>query len=299
MAVVKSNSSIELLRICAVILIIFTHTRHNLTSDSIFYFIIEKLPTYGTAILSIISGYLYYTVSRKKENIFHKKIKSLAIPYLIANCSVLILVLITNFIFDYNALNRLEYNYTLITEGILTLNEPPINPPTYFIRDIFVLFCILSLFTQREFRTLYILIPLLIFGVLVLRIDVVILFVTGILYARLKESIKKEIWVILLGIVTIFVGVMFPDYLKFPVSLLLFVLLIDLRFNFYNTGRYSYLLHLYHSPIIVISYPIISLFIQDTILNVIAQILLALTVVFLLYLLTKKYKFLHVLSGGR
>ena len=66
---------IELVRLIAVILITFTHTRNNLESGFT-YFIVEELPKYGTAILSIISGYLYYTISRHKAGLFDKKIKS-------------------------------------------------------------------------------------------------------------------------------------------------------------------------------------------------------------------------------
>ena len=84
------NKSIELIRIIAVILITFTHTRNSLT-EGVNYFIIEQLPPYGTAILSIISGYLFYSVTKNKDRIFQKKIKSLAIPYLIANFSVLLI----------------------------------------------------------------------------------------------------------------------------------------------------------------------------------------------------------------
>ena len=130
---------IELVRLIAVILITFTHTRNNLESGFT-YFIVEELPKYGTAILSIISGYLYYTISRHKTGLFDKKIKSLVIPYLIANFSILFLVLIFNYGFGYNPLNRLSYDWSIVLEGLFSLNSPPINPPTYFIRDIFILF---------------------------------------------------------------------------------------------------------------------------------------------------------------
>jgi hypothetical protein len=83
--------SIELIRLLAVILITFTHTRHQL-DEGLLYFVVEKLPTYGTVILSIVSGYLYVSISRHKPNIFYRKIKSLAIPYLIANLSILTIV---------------------------------------------------------------------------------------------------------------------------------------------------------------------------------------------------------------
>ena len=129
--------SIELIRLVAVILITFTHTRNDLQSGYIF-FVVEKMPTFGTAILSIVSGYLYYSVSLKKK-IFIKKIKTLLIPYLIANISVIIIVFSTILLLDYNPLNRLSLDSSLILEGIFSLNSPPINPPTYFIRDIFII----------------------------------------------------------------------------------------------------------------------------------------------------------------
>jgi fucose 4-O-acetylase-like acetyltransferase len=106
--------SIELIRLVAVILITFTHTRNDLQSGYIF-FVVEKLPTFGTAMLSIVSGYLYYSVSLKKK-IFIKKIKTLLIPYLIANISVIIIVFSTILLLDYNPLNRLSLDSSLILE---------------------------------------------------------------------------------------------------------------------------------------------------------------------------------------
>lgn len=114
------KSSIEFIRILAVILIAFTYTRNNLT-EGFTYYLFEIITTYGTAVLSIISGYLYFEITRKKEHLFWNKCKSLALPYLIANVSILILVLFCNYVLGYNALNRLTYDYTLITEGVLLL----------------------------------------------------------------------------------------------------------------------------------------------------------------------------------
>src|SRR5690554_6565774 len=108
------NPSIELIRLIAVIQIVFTHTRHDLDSG-LAYVIVEGVPTFGTAILSIISGYLYFKVSRKGNNIIQKKIKSLAIPFLIANISVLLLVFLFNYVFGYNVLNRLSFDLSIIT----------------------------------------------------------------------------------------------------------------------------------------------------------------------------------------
>ncbi len=292
------NSSIELIRLIAVILIVFTHTRNDL-EKGVAYFIIEKIPTFGTAILSIVSGYLYYKVSRRREKLFQKKIKSLVVPYLIANLSVLTLVVLLNYIFGYNALNRLAFDSVIITDGIFALNSVPINPPTYFIRDIFILFSFIALFTQKELKALLIIIPFMMFGTLILRLDVAFLFLTGVLYAKVKDRFKKIYLVFLLVLLTFISAVYFPDYLKFPVTSLIFVLLVDIQFNFFNTGKYSYLLHLYHSPIIVVSYPLISIFIQNYLLRVIAQIIIALASVYVIFLIVKRVRFLGILTGNR
>lgn len=292
------KSSIEFIRLIAVILIVFTHTRNEL-ENGIAYFIVERIPTFGTAILSIISGYLYFEISRHKPFLFFRKIKSLAIPYLIANISVLILVLIAYYVFGFDTLNRLSFDFSLITEGIFSFNSPPINPPTYFIRDIFIIFSIIALITQKEFKTLFVIIPFLLLGALVLRLDVAFLFLIGILYSKYKNNIDKKILIITALIISIIVSVFYNDFLKFPFSFLVFILLINIQLPFLNTGRFSYLLHLYHSPIIVISYPILSSFIENPIIKIVAQILMAIFFVYLLFLITKKYTFLKILSGGR
>ena len=95
------KGNIELLRIVCVVLLVFTHTRHNF-EDGIMHFILYDLPKYGTLILSIISGYLYYSISRKNKNLFEKKIRSLAIPFLFANLSVVIIVSVIFVFFDLN-----------------------------------------------------------------------------------------------------------------------------------------------------------------------------------------------------
>jgi len=292
------KSSIELIRLIAVILITFTHTRNNL-ENGITYNLIEKLPLFGTAILSLISGYLYYTVSRKKKKLFNKKIKTLAIPYLIANISVLLVVLITNFIFEYNTLNRLTYDSSLILEGIFALNSPPINPPTYFIRDIFLIFSIIALISQKEYKSLIILLPFILFGTIILRFDVASLFLIGVLFGRFKNEINKKILLFSTIIFVIISALWIPTYLKFPISFLIFIIAIDFEFKFYNTGRYSYLLHLYHSPIIVITYPLLSVLIDNFLLLIITQIVLAITTVYILFAMTRKYQILKILSGGR
>ena len=289
---------IELVRLIAVILITFTHTRNNLESGFT-YFIVEELPKYGTAILSIISGYLYYTISRHKAGLFDKKIKSLVIPYLIANFSILFLVLIFNYGFGYNPLNRLSYDWSIVLEGLFSLNSPPINPPTYFIRDIFILFSIIALITQKEWKALLVLIPFDLFGKLIIRWDIAFLFVSGIIYAMASERLNKNILLSICGLSIVVVVLFFDAYLKFPVALFLFMLTVDLKIKYLNTGRFSYLLHLYHSPVMVITYPVISYLISDITLRVVTQIIWAIAMAYLLFLTTKKIPALKILSGGR
>ena len=292
------NPSIELIRLIAVILITFTHTRHDLSSG-LLYTIVEKIPTYGTAILSIISGYLYYTVSKDKNNLWLSKIKSLLIPYLIANIGVLLLVLFANYVLGYNSLNRLSYDFRLITEGIFALNSPPINPPTYFIRDIFMVFSVIELLTKRNYYTLIVILPVLIWGTLFLRLDVVLLFGCGCLYSYYKPLINHYWLIYGLILTTALFGWAFIGWMKFPVALLLFVLMADWKVNIGRTGRYSYLLHLYHSPIIVISFPIINKYIHFVPLNIFSQIMVAIAGAYLLYILVQRNQYLRILSGGR
>ncbi len=291
------NSSIELIRLVAVILITFAHTRHDLQSGYVF-FVVEKLPTFGTAILSIVSGYLYYTVSLKKK-IFIKKIKTLLVPYLIANISVLIIVFLTTSLLDYNPLNRLSLDSSLILEGIFSLNSPPINPPTYFIRDILIIFSIISLISHKEFKSLIILVPVILFGTLLLRLDIAVLFIIGLLFGHFKKSVNKNLLISITFVVLILILFFLPGYLKFPISFLIFISVIDFEFNFYNTGRYSYLLHLYHSPIMVVSYPFLNSLIDNMLLKVLLQIFISFSFVYLLFIATTKFKRMRILSGGR
>jgi len=294
------KQNIELLRLIAVTLIVFTHTRHNFESG-VFYFVIEKIPTFGTMVLSIISGYLYWSISRNKKKLFEKKVKSLLVPYFIANSSVIVLVLISNYVFGYNALNRLSFDYTLLTEGLLSLNSPPVNPPTYFVRDIFIVFVLAELLFKKNFKMLFIIIPLAFFGKLILRYDVLIAFIIGAFIAQYYVYVLKYkktiISIALLFLVLTFIY--FPFQSKFFIAIIAFVSVTNLNFKFVEVGGYSYLLHLYHSPVIVILYPVLSIFITNPYFLVIIQIILALFFCYLLYLFTRKFKFFKILSGGR
>ncbi|MBR8537083.1 hypothetical protein KDU71_16035 [Carboxylicivirga sediminis] len=289
------KGSIELMRIIAVILITFTHTRHNIESGY-FYFLFEKIPTYGTPVLSLISGYLFWNKTRYKHNIFNTKVASLLIPYLIANTLVLVPVLIANYL-GFNYLNRLDYNYTLITEGILSLNSPPINPPTYFIRDIFILFVMLELFLKRNFKMLLIIIPILLFGKIFLRWDIVVMFLFGSLIANFEKHLKLSI------AIQIFFGAFmyfkFPELLRFSIAGLIFSFLITIPISMPKTGGFSYLLHLYHSPVIVFLFPIISIFTVEQITSVFIQVFVSIVLIGIFYVVTIKNNRLRILTGNR
>src|SRR5690606_10440835 len=99
----------------------FTHTRHSITPESsLTYFIVEELPTIGTVLLSIVSGYLYRKVSFDKPRIFSNKVKTLLIPILIAILVVLTIVLVANYCFDIYFLISHTIDISLLNEELLT-----------------------------------------------------------------------------------------------------------------------------------------------------------------------------------
>lgn len=290
--------NIELIRLLAVLLITFTHTRHEFAEGTA-HFILEELPTYGTLILSLISDYLYWIITREKSDLVRKKIRSLLIPFLIANASVLLLVVIAYYGFGFNYLNRLSFDYHLLTEGLLSLNTEPINPPTYFIRDIFVVFCLVDLFLNRNLKMLLFLVPLYFFGSVLIRIDILFLFIVGCALGHVGPKVHKG-YLATASVALLLVAFLLAGaYVKHALAILLFILIYDLKINFVDAGGYSYLLHLYHSPVMVVSYPLILMVTVNPYIAVVAQILLALGAAYALYRLTRKYPRLKVMSGGR
>lgn len=292
------KGSIELIRLIAIILIAFTHTRYNIDNTTELL-IIKTLPTIGTSILSVISGYLFWKYTKNSDHIFQKKVKSLLIPYIIANLVVLIPSIILHNIFNINLLNRLEFNYKLITEGLFSLNSPPINPPTYFVRDLFVIYSIIAILFNKNWKLLLFLIPVIIFGKLILRYDILILFVSGILIARFEKYISNKYIIILLFFLSVITIVLLPEYQRYLTSITIFLIMTRFEINFPYTGGFTYLLHLYHTPIIVISYPFIVRFIPNSFLNVIIQVLISVAIITILYMLSRKCKILKILSGSR
>ncbi|QYJ69339.1 acyltransferase family protein [Flavobacterium litorale] len=291
------NYPIEFMRVAGVILITFTHIRHDFT-EGVTYQILEVLPTYGTLLLSVVSGYLF-CMNPQRGNLLKKKIRSLLIPYLIANIVVLLPVLIINAL-GYNYLNRLQYDYTLITEGLLSLHSPPINPPTYFIRDLFVIFCLLALLRKNYWSLLFI-IPLLVFGQLLLRWDIAILFVSGFIIRKYALETQNK-WVInAIGLAALAASFYFFNeevYHKHIIALLLFINIVNLKFKFVLTGGYTYLLHLYHTPVIVFVFPILYALYPQPYFLAITQILLSALCCYILYLIMKRFR-LGFIAGNR
>lgn len=283
------------MRIIGVTLITFTHIRHNFTEGP-FFFILETVPRYGTFILCIVSGYLF-AQKPNTENLLRKKITSLLIPFLIANIVVLIPVLILNY-FGYNFLNRLTFDSTIITEGLFSLHSPPINPPTYFIRDLFMIFCLISLY-KRNYYSLIFLIPMLIFGKLFLRWDIACLFVVGFIVKTYSLEVKYKSllnFLTIAGLATCFLFKL-HDYYGYFIGFLFFLNVINLKFKFIKTGAYTYLLHLYHSPIIVFLFPFIHAIYPNPYFETFAQIILYLLITLGAFLLIKKYHIQFIIGN--
>ncbi|MFN3404598.1 MAG: hypothetical protein ACK40G_10920 [Cytophagaceae bacterium] len=296
----KLNSTIEFVRLGAVILITFSHLRHNF-SEGIVYFILEEIPRYGTLVLSVVSGYLFLNVEGYKQSFLKKKVKSLLFPYLIANFAVLVPVILFNMA-GYNFLNRLQFDFTLFTEGMLSLSSPPINPPTYFIRDLFVVFMLLDLVLNRNFKLIVFLVPLAIFGELLLRWDILFMFAAGAAFSGLEIHLKKKMYFLWMSALAAGLVVLFTfyqiDYSRHVISFMIFALLITLppAKAKVRTGGYSYMVHLYHSPIIVSLYPLISSLQIDAYSELLLQLALVFLIVWAAFRITIRWKWIR---GGR
>src|SRR5690554_1211180 len=103
------------------------------------------------------------------------------------------------------------------------------------------MFSFIALITQKVWRELLVLIPFIYFGKFILRYDVAILFLLGILYARFHMRVSKNSLLVLLGVVSVLVGIWAVEYLKYPVAFFFFILFLDIPFRLYKTGRFSYL----------------------------------------------------------
>src|SRR5690625_99482 len=158
---------------------------------------------------------------------------------------------------------------------------------------------VIALLTQKASRALPAFIRFIYSGKFILRYDVGLVFLLGILYARFYNRVSKICLLVLLGVVSVLVGIWAVEYLKYSVAFFFFILFLDIPFRLYKTGRFSYLLHLYHAPLIVILYPILEKWIFNPYLLIFAQIFLSIFIVYLFYLVTKSNSKFKILSGGR
>jgi hypothetical protein len=152
----------------------------------------------------------------------------------------------------------------------------------------------------RNWKGLLFIIPLLIFGKLMLRYDILYLFILGCIYAYLQKKINHKI--IILSLAAIVIGLIIYhvpfQILKYGLACLLFLSIINFKIDFIKTGGYTYLLHLYHSPIIVFSYPLLLMITTNPYVLVPIQLLIAFTLSYVIFDIAKRLK-LDFLAGGR
>lgn len=263
------------------------------------YVFLEQVPLYGTLILSIISGFLYAEVTSSKPDLLKKKVRSLLIPFLIANILVIIPAFIAH-LYGLDLLNRLTFDWRIIYDGLFSISAAPVNPPTYFIRDIFVIFLMIEAIRTRSILLAAGIILLALFGELLLRYDILALFVGGVLYSRYSNQIQTKKWVFVIGLIITGILLLYADihFNRHFFSLALFILLIEWKVKFVNVGGYSYTLHLYHSPIIVVSYPLIHQYFENPYLLVFLQVGMAYFFCYLGYVLISKMN-MRLIIGGR
>ena len=290
--------SIEFIRLTSVILITFTHIRHQF-NDGVMHLLLDQIPLYGTLILSVISGYLFSETTARKPALLRKKTRSLAIPYLIANTVVIIPVIIAYY-FGYDYLNRLDIGMELIWNGLLSVSAAPVNPPTYFIRDLFVIFLLIETIRSRNIYSLGAIILLAITGDLLLRYDILFLFLIGASLSRYKQIYTQYFWISVSACLALGLTFSFLEltYARHIFTVLVFLLVINWSPNFMNIGGYSYTLHLYHSPVIVVLFPILNSYINNMYLLVLLQLTAVFIFVSLIYLLIRKLD-LNMAIGGR
>lgn len=123
--------------------------------------------------------------------------------------------------------------------------------------------------------------------------------IIAIYYKYILQHKSKIITLIFLGTLLCFYYSKDIIVLKYPLAVLIFIFCASIKISFINVGAYTYLLHLYHSPIMVVSYPILAKYIANPTLNVIAQITVSIVSAWILHLAIKRYKKLKFICGGR
>lgn len=111
-------------------------------------YIKDVLARSGVPLLSIISGYLaFYSYKKHGYKIFlHKKVKSLLIPFIIVNIVTLIFLQIAQHFTNspIHAIKSVD-DLSSVVQAILGINRLPVNGPLYFLRDLFLICCGITL----------------------------------------------------------------------------------------------------------------------------------------------------------
>ena len=131
--------------------------------------------------------------------------------------------------------------------------------------------------------------------------DVILLFIIGSIISYYKDTIilNKKVLIFVLLCFCMLLIIMRDFYIfKFIFSILIFISLFNVSIKFINIGGMSYLLHLYHAPIIVISYPILSLYFFNNVILVLLQFFISLIILHIIYKILKYYNF-NIILGNR
>lgn len=147
----------------------------------------------GVPTLSIISGYLlfhgYHATKLSYVSVIAKKAKTLLIPLLVWNIAVLFALYLVQSLglTDYSFSVKLSsLDFSAFLRAVTAWNGLPINPPTYFLRDLFVCCLLFGLVAWLNKISIWLCLSAVLIayfaGVLdfiLLRPDIMVMFVVG------------------------------------------------------------------------------------------------------------------------
>ncbi len=228
-------------------------------------------------VLTFISGYLLFSSSMPAQPLalISKKFKSLVVPFLVFNLPLVAIV------FLLQSAGPLPVYYQLVPakldvllEAAFALTVSPLNYPLYFLRDLFVLCALSSVFAPmlRRAPVAGLVLVGLIFllnldGWLVLRTDMPVTFYLGALCAVQKVDMRRldkyapafiAVFLVLCGLVVTF-KVRNTTGLRLIAPLLIWPaasLLVETRIGRWLAGmsKYSFFIFLTHAPILAVTW---------------------------------------------
>lgn len=230
-------------------------------------------------VLACISGYLLFRsgLDQRYGELLRKKVRTLALPFLFFNLSLVLVLLIIESQFDLSFTYQLyPIDLTTLLNAALGLSASPLNYPLNFLRDLFVLMLLAPVFGWLLRRTGALALPVLaaIFlldadGDLILRSEMPLMFYLGGLAAVRKWDLQRcdrFAWVFLTTFVALCLAIVHfkisnNTFLRLVSPLLLWPathLLAQSRAGNWLAGmsRYSFFIFLAHAPILVVTYAI-------------------------------------------